>query len=227
MLLLIDSHSSLLELALSINGEIIDSYTATEAFEHNRAITLASGELLKRNNYSWRDLSGVGIISGPGSYTGLRVGLSTAKGFCFALDIPLLAVNMLTVMTNAFIQDYGNLGEEVLLLPVIDARRMEVFTQKFNGIGKALEAQTTFVYTHELFEALHADYITIYLFGDGAEKVKNLYHNLPIWLKIVGVKGRLSLACQLLNSAFMEGNFQDLAYFEPQYGKPYFIKNVN
>ena len=227
MLLLIDSHSSLLELALSQDGKVIDSYKATEAFEHNKAITLACENLLKRNNISWSDLRGIGVISGPGSYTGLRVGLSTAKGFCFGLDIPLIAVNMLDVMTQAFLTKYGEQDEDALILPVIDARRMEVFTRKFNGLGISIDSQTTFVFTDELFNNLKKMHSSILIFGDGAEKVRILYPKLPDWLKIVEIDISLDLASYLFNTAFKGAIFQDLTYFEPQYGKPYFIKNVN
>ncbi len=227
MLLIIDSHASLLKLALSIEGKLIDSYTAKDAFEHNKAITLACENLLKRNNFSWQDLKGIGIISGPGSYTGLRVGVSTAKGFCFALDIPLLAVNMLDVMTKSFLHEYGSQSQDSLLLPVVDARRMEVFTRKYNGLGTPLNVQTTFVFSEELFNSLAVSHSCIYIFGDGAEKAKTLYTKLPEWLKIMDINESINQAFQLFNSSFKDGLYQDLAYFEPEYGKPYFIKNVN
>jgi tRNA threonylcarbamoyladenosine biosynthesis protein TsaB len=166
------------------------------------------------------DLNAVAVSEGPGSYTGLRIGVSTAKGLCVALDLPLISASTLELMC------YGlNLPhvEELILCPLIDARRMEVYTALFDSKTKeCLEEVSAKIVDEYTFKEILLDNKVLF-FGNGAEKIKILYENssnasfLPEVYR-PAAKDMGTIAWR----SFENKEFQPLVEFEPQYLKPYF-----
>ncbi|WP_313383651.1 tRNA (adenosine(37)-N6)-threonylcarbamoyltransferase complex dimerization subunit type 1 TsaB [Chishuiella sp.] len=159
-----------------------------------------------------KDLDAVCVSKGPGSYTGLRIGVSSAKGFAYGLDKPLLAVNTLNVLVDSQI----NKGFD-LIVPMIDARRMEVYTAIFDGQGKQLTETEAKVIDEASFEDLKGK--NIVFIGDGAEKCKDvLVHlNAEFVQEFPSAKNMISLS----EEKYLQESFEDVAYFEPYYLKDF------
>ena len=159
-----------------------------------------------------KDIDVVCVSKGPGSYTGLRIGVSSAKGFAYGLDKPLLAVNTLDVLVNSQI----NKGFD-FIVPMIDARRMEVYTAIFDGQGKQLTETEAKVIEETSFEDLQGKKIVF--IGDGAEKCKDvLAHLNAIFIQeYPSAKNMISFS----ENNYLQKSFEDVAYFEPFYLKDF------
>jgi len=131
LILLLETATSRCSVALSENGIIIAHKEASERNIHASHITLFIEELMINSGKNYSDLNAVAVSKGPGSYTGLRIGVSTAKGLCYALDIPLLGIETLEAMSAGLLAQ-NDLQDSDLLVPMIDARRMEVYTGIFD-----------------------------------------------------------------------------------------------
>src|SRR6476620_11589990 len=127
LLLALETSSAVCSVALLLDGKLLGSSELRLEKSHSSHITVLIQQLLKNTGYTEKDLSGVAISGGPGSYTGLRIGTSTAKGLCYSLDIPLLAVSTLHVLAYEATKVLPDV-ETMLLCPMLDARRMEVYT---------------------------------------------------------------------------------------------------
>jgi tRNA threonylcarbamoyladenosine biosynthesis protein TsaB len=158
-------------------------------------------------------LDAIAISAGPGSYTGLRVGMATAKGLCYALKKPLIAINTLKMMANAALPASTN-----LLCPMIDARRMEVFTAVYDGELREVRPYSNLILQPESFSDLLENQ-TISFFGNGSAKFQAiLRHSNAVFVKIEA--SALNMA-GLSHSSFVRGNFTELAYSQPFYGKDF------
>jgi tRNA threonylcarbamoyladenosine biosynthesis protein TsaB len=159
------------------------------------------------------------VSAGPGSYTGLRIGTSVAKGICFALDIPLIAVDTLTTMSQAVLASGVEVGDDTLLCPMIDARRMEVYTALHDKRLKTIEETNAKIIDEDSF----ADVLEknrVLFFGNGAAKCKDVIKSS----NAVFVDNIFPLAANmspLAEKAFIENDFVDVAYFEPFYLKSF------
>ena len=131
LILQLETSTTSCSVALSFNGETIGLKELNERNAHASHLTLFINDVLAECGKTISDLNAVAVSMGPGSYTGLRIGVSTAKGLCFALDIPLIAINTLNAMAHGLkaTKNY----DSVLYCPMIDARRMEVYTAVYNG----------------------------------------------------------------------------------------------
>ena len=169
---------------------------------------------LEGANITLRDLDAVSLGMGPGSYTGLRIGASAAKGFCFGLQIPLIAVNSLETMIKPFLgTDYD------LIIPMVDARRMEVYTAIYDGqSGK--EEQPTSALVLDEFTLNNLSDKKILIVGDGAAKAKDIL-NLPNAEFNDSVYPSAQYLTDESVRKFNAGEFEDMAYFEPLYLKDF------
>lgn len=170
-------------------------------------------------------IEGVAVTSGPGSYTGLRIGAAYAKGLCYALRTPLYVTPTTEVMAQNFIDDYKELPDDALLMPMIDARRMEVYGAIYTRSGEALTEIGAWVLTEESFkkelQALVGDRV-LYYFGSGADKAEELFSNLLA--KPIFTRSYYPKASGLLRPTLQQkdaGSAVDLAYWEPFYLKEY------
>jgi tRNA threonylcarbamoyladenosine biosynthesis protein TsaB len=167
------------------------------------------------------DISAVAVSNGPGSYTGLRIGMSTAKGLCFALDVPLIGVSSLDAMAlqvSKFILE----GRSQLLVPMIDARRMEVFYKYLEPDLTEVQKLGNLILEEDTFDKLLSENDEIILFGNGAEKAAELYQDKRNLKIIEGVTPKAKFMGDLAFNKFQRQEFESLAYFEPNYGKEFF-----
>lgn len=170
--------------------------------------------LLKGASLTVNGLAAIAISNGPGSYTGLRVGMATAKGLCYAAGIPLLTIGTLQMMTIAALEEKAE-----LFCPMIDARRMEVFTALYNPALQELMPPQALILNEESFaDALEQQ--TVLFFGNGSVKFKNWVQHPNAFFKELKINAKhlVPLAHQQLKAAA----FADLAYSEPFYGKAFF-----
>ena len=161
------------------------------------------------------DLSAVAVSKGPGSYTGLRIGVSAAKGLCFALNIPLISVNTLESLAHSISISEG------CIIPLLDARRMEVYSSVFNVNYKNIRTVEAEIITETSFEKYIAEN-KVYFLGDGAEKCKQLIsHDNAIF---IDDKFPSSSELGMLSyNKYKKNDIEDVAYFEPFYLKDFVV----
>ena len=223
VILIIESSTEVCSVALSVDGLLTDVKESKEGQNHARLVTVFAEELLSRNNIKPDKLSAVAVSKGPGSYTGLRIGVSTAKGICFARHIPLIAIGTLEAMTQHVIQNRKlyNIPEDkpALFCPMIDARRMEVFSMLYTEDGSVLKPITAEIIDEAfLSEELIKNHVVF--FGNGSEKCKKTLQS-PNALFISDIDASAKFMCQLAWELYNKNKFEDVAYFEPFYLKDF------
>ena len=197
---------------------MIDTILATKADEHASKFNLFIDEILTRNDISLADLVAVAVSKGPGSYTGLRIGVSTAKGICYSLDIPLIAVNTLSSMFDGYIAEYPH-GSYDFFCPMIDARRMEVYMAVFDAERNLLLPTEAVIVDENTFE--HYSGKQGVLFGSGANKFLTLFQNhqtVTVDLDFIHSSAYLTNAVW---EKYLQKDFEDIIYFEPFYLKEF------
>lgn len=186
---------------------------------HASKLAVLIDEVRKLSGIEFSQLKAVAISSGPGSYTGLRIGTSTAKGLCFSLDIPLIAVGSLDLLSFQM-KDINY--QEALLCPMIDARRMEVYCMVTDASLKPLQPVEAKI-VDELSFSNYLDKSTILFFGDGSEKCKNVIRHANAFF-IDGVYPKASYLGMLAFEKFKKNEIEDLVNVEPHYLKEFMIK---
>jgi tRNA threonylcarbamoyladenosine biosynthesis protein TsaB len=188
---------------------------------HSEKITNFIREAMETAGVDYRQLDAVAVSKGPGSYTGLRIGVSTAKGICYAADVPLMAIDTLEAMAHGMKEKLGSqLAENDLLIPMIDARRMEVYAAVFDARLNKIEDTAALVIDENAFEDLRKDH-RLWLFGDGAPKLSKVFENQTNITIIDGFKPSAAYMRNLADKALREHDFVDVAYFEPFYLKDF------
>ena len=229
LILSIETGTNISSIALARDGELLALRESDKAHQHASQIGVFVDELLKENNITPEELQAVAVSKGPGSYTGLRIGVSFAKGLCYALNIPLIAVGSLRSLAEVAREDYEAgiiVGIEdwttAKLCPMIDARRMEVYTQVFDTQGQELTQVVAEIVTEESF----GDFIggnEFLIFGDGASKCTEV---LPSkWrVKLINITPSARGLVKLAQQALDQKQTEDVAYFEPFYLKNFVAK---
>lgn len=218
LILLLETATASCSVALAQHGIILAQKEQNERNIHASHITLFIEEVMHKAQKTYSDLNAIAISEGPGSYTGLRIASSTAKGLCFALDIPLIAINTLHAMTAGLLTNTSQPpATNTLLCPMIDARRMEVYTALFDV--DMLEIETT--QAKIIDETSFDNYLnthTILFFGDGSTKFESLYSDKKnaIFVKFENSASHLA---ELADYKLKNGIIEDIAYFEPYYLK--------
>jgi tRNA threonylcarbamoyladenosine biosynthesis protein TsaB len=201
--------------ALSKNGELCAvKEILADDFSHSENLTLFVQNVLDQAQISMKELSAVSVASGPGSYTGLRIGVSTAKGFCYALGIPLIAVDSLSSLAELAHAKHP----EKTICAMIDARRREVFSAIYDDELKMIKPISADV----LDESSYSDYEPFVYVGDGAAKMWEEWKDRNCWAELdihASATGQIRLAFQKFSNA----EFEDVAYFEPFYLKDFLI----
>jgi len=188
---------------------------------HSEKITNFIREVMEVAKINYSKLDAVAVSKGPGSYTGLRIGVSTAKGICYAADLPLMAIDTLEAMAYGMKAKLGSqIGESDLLIPMIDARRMEVYAAIFDANLNKISDTAAMVIDENSFEKLRKNH-RLWLFGDGAPKLKNVFENQPNVNIVDGFKPSAAYMLPLADKALRERDFVDVAYFEPFYLKDF------
>ena len=220
-IILIETATDTCSVALCDKNIIIEQKQANSPKAHATLLADFVQQILTDNNISAKDCAAVAVSEGPGSYTGLRVGVSCAKGLCYGANIPLISVSTLAVITQLAIDKFITSGDKLpsLIVPMIDAGRMEVYTANFNDKGEQLTKTEAKIldensYAQELEKGL------VLFTGNGALKFQPLLNNHPnaIFLE------QVPLASGLRNYAYQalqNKKFVDSAYFEPFYLKDF------
>jgi tRNA threonylcarbamoyladenosine biosynthesis protein TsaB len=185
---------------------------------HSKLIGIFIEELLSENNLKASDFNAVAISSGPGSYTGLRIGTSTAKAFCFGANIPLISVNTMQIMAKMLIEKKMELDDELLIIPMLDAKRAEVYTSVFDSnLNTISETKAVILKEDSLSEYKESNLV---LCGNGSQKAKHIINNN----KIVFAEKIFPSAEYMgffSNSLYNKNIFEDVAYYEPFYLKDF------
>jgi tRNA threonylcarbamoyladenosine biosynthesis protein TsaB len=228
IILIIETSTEVCSVALSKEGKILDLIETKEGQNHARLVAVFTETLLQRNNIKSSDLAAVAVSKGPGSYTGLRIGVSTAKGICYALNIPLIAIGTLEAMSKHIALNrtkYGIQEEKpTLYCPMIDARRMEVYSMLIDKDGNVRKVVTADIIEESFFHDELNDYQVVF-FGNGSEKCRKVLTSKNA-IFISNIEASAQHMPELVWSAYLKNQFEDLAYFEPFYLKD-FIATVS
>ncbi len=216
LILNIDTSRETAGICLAKDGQSLVLLENREQRDHASWLHPAVDEILKMTGHRLKDLQAVAVSAGPGSYTGLRVGMAAAKGFCFALSIPLITEGTLDVMAYATREQYPDAD---LLCPMIDARRMEVFTAIYERDGSALLPPAAMVIDSGSFSGWLSGR-KISFFGGGSDKCKQLI-NAPN-AAFVEVKDHAGYLGILSFLRYLRKEFTGLAYSEPAYTKEFY-----
>lgn len=216
-ILQIETATAVCSVALSIDGKTVALKEQAAQNIHASSLTLFIEEVMQTAQISYSQLDAIAVSKGPGSYTGLRIGVSTAKGLCFALDKPLIAVNTLEMMASGFLQQNPNYGG--LVCPMIDARRMEVFTAVYTHNLVEFEAVNAKIVDDKSF-ILELDSHFVTFIGDGAPKCKPVLDHPNAHFSTQNYNSATYMS-ELANAAFEKQLFEDVAYFEPFYLKEF------
>lgn len=217
-ILQIDTATEVCSVSLSEGGSLVDVIETSEPNQHAVKLTVFISLLLERNSIAYTDLQAIAVSKGPGSYTGLRIGVSTAKGLCYALGIPLIAIDTLDSMFYGYKKEFGVMDSHVYL-PMIDARRMEVYTAVFDSESNKIEATQAKIVDGESFDDF--DHTVVHLFGSGALKFQDLFADKSFIVVESSFVHSSSYMSSVVWDKFCQGTFEDVVYFEPYYLKEF------
>ncbi|MDL2320307.1 tRNA (adenosine(37)-N6)-threonylcarbamoyltransferase complex dimerization subunit type 1 TsaB [Alistipes sp. OttesenSCG-928-B03] len=227
LILGIETGTDICSVSLSRDGELLALRESEGGQDHARKLAVYIDEILRSNDYAPDELDAVAVGRGPGSYTGLRIGVSTAKGMCYALGIPLVAVGSLEALAwvatednEAGILDVEEWGS-AMLCPMIDARRMEVYAQVFDSAVRPVSEVGAHIITPESFAEHISPDREFVIFGNGAAKCVDTLPSEGV--KYVEVTPSARGLVRPAHEAFAAGRFEDIAYFEPFYLKDFVV----
>lgn len=212
-ILCIDTSTHVCSVCISCNGLLITIRETSDFRSHTEKITIFIQECISEARLSLKDLSAVAIASGPGSYTGLRIGASTAKGLCFGLDIPLISINSLEALS------YGVPtieSSQDIILAAIDARRQEVYAMVLDSCLNVLEGTMSVILDEQNIVSQKYNTQTIHCIGNGADKCKKFLQNNVI------IHGEESSSQHMVKAAYNKwqaSDLNDIVSFSPQYFK--------
>lgn len=224
-ILLIETATSVCSVAVARDGQVLQLVETAEADRHAALITVFIRQCLEAAGLDPQQLNAIAVSAGPGSYTGLRVGVSAAKGMCYALGIPLIAVDTLQALASACRAQNGAGGDD-LIVPMIDARRQEVWAAVYEaGTLTSREKAAPLVLENNMFDYFCKEVrgddssCRILLCGNGAFKTSS--GRLPENVVLAEpFQCSASTMAKLAETDFQNADFQDVSYYEPFYMKP-------
>ena len=222
-ILCLESSTEVCSVTLVENGIVKDIREERNGLNHARLLTKFVNELLTANHLKAADLSAVAVSEGPGSYTGLRIGVSAAKGICYAVGLPLIAISPLQAMAYHLVQNQKEYQVEIkadeIVVPMIDARRMEVYTAVYNHRGEEMAEVRAMVIDQKAFEN-ELQKTKVYFIGNGSEKCRTeIKHENAVFVDNI-VASALNMPV-LAERYYKADQFVDVAYFEPFYLKDF------
>lgn len=203
--------------ALSVNGktEFLKEENSKN-YSHAEKLNVFIDEVLKQSKLKVNDLDAVAVSKGPGSYTGLRIGVSSAKGLCFACNLPLISIPTLESLAHQIPTERLSQGD--LILPMLDARRMEVYTQTYKSNLTAISKTEAKVLEEDSFEDLSAT--NLHFIGNGVEKFEKITNLKNAYFYAEGIPSANEMG-NIAFRKFQNKEFEDVAYFEPFYLKDF------
>jgi tRNA threonylcarbamoyladenosine biosynthesis protein TsaB len=218
-ILSIDTATETAQVCLSENGRLIGSSSNEQQKDHAAFLQPAIKNLLDAASLNFTHLSAIAVTDGPGSYTGLRVGMASAKGLCYAMQLPLITVGTLHLMAASAQNQANHTEKELLFCPMIDARRMEVFTALYNQQMEVLQAPSAIILTEDLF-ATELQNGPVFFTGSGAVKWQTLCKHQNAFFE--NINNSAAVFSQLSFQLYENQSFADMAYAEPRYAKAFF-----
>jgi tRNA threonylcarbamoyladenosine biosynthesis protein TsaB len=222
-ILLIESATAVCSVALAECGAIVAMKSSNAGNDHAANLTVFIRDLIEEQGLTFSDLDAIAVSMGPGSYTGLRIGVSVAKGICYAAEKPLIAVSTLEAMVSGYVgkyQESERIDSDDLFCPMIDARRMEVYSAVYNSKGNMIrEIQAEIIDDNSFGELLQSN--RLHFFGSGAPKTSHFFSDNPKANLITDFEPSASDMMQIARRKFSEGEFENVAYFEPFYLKDF------
>jgi tRNA threonylcarbamoyladenosine biosynthesis protein TsaB len=217
LILNLETATSVCSVALARDGRLVSMHEVNNGFTHSENLTNFISRVCSEAGIKLQQLDAVAVSSGPGSYTGLRIGASTAKGLCYALKKPLIAVDTLLSLSACYVNEHSLADRNALLVPMIDARRMEVYAAGFDIDLKIVFPPTAMIINEQSFADILAVRNIIY-FGDGAAKCQSTLERsdkAKFAEVFLSAKGMITIA----EEKFRNEKFQDVSLFEPYYLK--------
>lgn len=215
----IETSTTVCSACLSVDGEIVANKEDYKGQNHSVVLGGYVKELLDYAHSKGLKLDAVAVSCGPGSYTGLRIGVSTAKGICYGADAKLIAVNTLKAMASGVIRTHCEIADGAWLCPMIDARRMEVYNAFYNlSLTQQRETAATII-AGDSFDDITKEHPVV-CFGNGSEKCKGTLTDSRISF-IDGIVPLAKDVAPLAERQYKAGEFEDVAYFEPFYLKEF------
>jgi tRNA threonylcarbamoyladenosine biosynthesis protein TsaB len=219
LILQIETATTSCSVAIAKDGVVLAYKEANERNIHAEVITRFIEHVISEAGVKYHHLDAIAVSCGPGSYTGLRIGVSTVKGLCYALDKPLIAIETLEAMSSgAKLKEVYN--KDMLLCPMIDARRMEIFTAVFDSEGNRIQTTSALIIDENSFSDLLEDRKVLF-FGDGAEKCQSVLSSNPNAVFLTGFVNSAVYLSEKALEKFFNKEFEDVAYFEPYYLKEF------
>ena len=220
IILNIETSSTNCSVSLSNNNKLIDCLEKDSPnYSHSQKLHSFISELMEKNNISFKDLDAVAVGIGPGSYTGLRIGLSAAKGICYALDIPLISVSSLENMVS-------NIQFEGVIISTIDARRDEVYSCIFDKDKKVLREEIPEIINSKSY-INYSKTDKVLIVGNGQKKCKEIIDSNNNFNWNINIqKPSASNMGDIAYKKFQLNDFEDIAYCEPKYLKEFKTNNV-
>ncbi|WP_251623427.1 tRNA (adenosine(37)-N6)-threonylcarbamoyltransferase complex dimerization subunit type 1 TsaB [Odoribacter lunatus] len=216
LILNIDTSTSVCSVALSQDGQLVALKENNEGLNHSLLLGTYTDEILKENHLTANSLDAVAVSMGPGSYTGLRIGVSLAKGLCYGASKPLIAVNTLQALAESVSK---RIGEDALYCPMIDARRMEVYTAFYDKGNQTVVDTKAEIIDDNSFQEILQNHI-VYFFGNGSAKVQPVLTS-PHARYLEGIETSAANMVSIAEGKFKLKQFEDVAYFEPFYLKDF------
>ena len=220
VILCIETATTNCSVALSVNGSVVafkedNPNGAHKKYSHAEKLHGYIDDVLSSANINKNDIDAIAVSKGPGSYTGLRIGVSAAKGLCFSLDIPLLAISTLQSLSMQVTNQ-----PNTYIIPLLDARRMEVYSAVFSSEEQIRETKAE-ILTQDSFSAYLNDRKTVFI-GDGVTKFKELctHSNAEFIENILPSAKQMGMISE---KKFKTNDFEDVAYFEPYYLKDFIV----
>ncbi len=216
LILNIDTASEKAHVSFAKDGLILDVLSSASQKEHASFLQTAIQQLIKNTGIVLTDIDAVAVTAGPGSYTGLRVGMASAKGLCYALKKPLITIGSLEVLTISALQLFSAADESLLFCPMLDARRMEVFTAVYDKNLSVFLSPCALILDSSSFEKMLLKNKMLF-FGSGSDKWKLICNQSNAFFENVTILPEsLSKRSHIL---FLENKFTELVYSEPFYVK--------
>jgi len=219
LLLSLETSSPICSIALHNveDGRLLGQAELRLEKSHSTHLTVLIEQLVANTGHTLRDLAAVAVSDGPGSYTGLRIGAAAAKGVCFALDVPLVAVGTLPALAHQVAARTPR-AATYYYAPMLDARRQEVYTALYRADGHELAAPAPLILTPEALAEQVAHHAVLF-FGSGAAKFQPLVSDNPNAVFLADVQPSAVSVGELALGAYQRQEFQDVAYYEPFYLK--------
>lgn len=216
LILNIDTSTTVCSVALAKDGTTVQMKESNKGLNHSVLLGSYIDEILKENHITAKELDAVAVSMGPGSYTGLRIGVSMAKGLCFAAQKPLIAIDTLQALARAVSEQRQ---ENAYYCPMIDARRMEVYTAFFDKNNQTIVPTRAEIITTDSFASLLSEH-KVFFFGNGSDKIKDILTSSNASF-IPGIETSATNMTKTAEDKFQASQFEDVAYFEPFYLKDF------